>query len=103
VRSHQTLSVRLDRQEDSLPPEAVGRPLPWVASDTVVRIRPPRREDRHPRVLDPAPPEARLASQRTAFPATPASLREQAVPESQTRLDRAFAPGESERRKLLDQ
>ena len=38
VRSHKTIYVRFDLNDYSIPPEAVGRPLTLVASDTIVRI-----------------------------------------------------------------
>lgn len=103
VRSNKTIYVRFDLNDYSIPPEAVGRPLTLVASDTVVRIldgtaeiaRHRRSYDRRQPVLDPAHREALLQIKRKAFHAAPASLLEQAVPESKTLLDLAFAEGES--------
>jgi transposase len=103
VRSHKTIYVRFDRNEYSLPPEAVGRPLTLVASETVVRIldgtieiaRHRRSYDRRQLLLDPAHQEALLKSKRKAFHATPASLLERVVPEIKTLLDLAFMQGES--------
>ena len=103
VRSHKTIYVRFDLNDYSIPPEAVGRPLTLVASDTLVRIldgavefaRHPRTYDRNQAVLDPAHQEAVLKLKRKAFHATPAGRLEQAVPESKTLLDLAFAQGES--------
>jgi hypothetical protein len=46
-------------------------------------------------VLDPAHRDAVLKLKRKAFHATPAGRLEQAVPESKTLLDLAFAQGES--------
>ena len=117
VRSHKTIYVRFDLNDYSIPPEAVGRPLTLAASDTLVRIldgaveiaRHQRTYDRHQPVLDPAHKEALLKLKRKAFHATPAGRLEQAVPESKTLLDLAFAQGESAGRqtaqllKLLDQ
>jgi hypothetical protein len=99
VRSHKTIYVRFDLNDYSIPPEAVGRPLTLVASDTVVRIldgtaeiaRHQRSYDRPQLVLEPAHQEALLNSKRKAFHATPASLLEQLIPESKTLLDVAFA------------
>ena len=54
-----------------------------------------RSYDRHQLVLDPAHQEAVLKSKRKAFHSTPAGRLEQAVPESKTLLDQAFAQGES--------
>src|SRR5579863_6429287 len=103
VRSHKTIYVRFDLNDYSIPPEAVGCPLTLVASDTLVRIldgaveiaRHQRTYDRNQSVLDPTHKEALLKLKRKAFHATPAGRLEQAVPESKTLLDLAFAQGES--------
>ena len=103
VRSNKTIYVRFDLNDYSIPPEAVGRPLTLVASDTSVRIldgalelaRHPRTYDRQKQVLDPAHQEAVLKIKRKAFHATAAGRLEQVAPESKTLLDLAFAQGES--------
>jgi hypothetical protein len=103
VCSHKTIYVRFDLNDYSIPPEVVGRPLTLVASDTSVRIldgalemaRHLRSFDRHQQVLDPTHREAVLKLKRKAFHATPAGRLEQAVPESKSLLDLAFAQGES--------
>jgi len=103
VQSRKTIYVRFDLNDYSIPPQAVGRPLTLVASDTTVRIldgsvelaRHVRSYDRHQLVLDPAHQDAVLALKRKAFHATPAGRLEQAVPESRQLLDLAFAQGES--------
>jgi hypothetical protein len=103
VRSHKTIYVRFDLNDYSIPPEAVGRLLTLVASDTLVRIldgtveiaRHQRTYDRHQLVLDPAHKDAVLRRKRKAFHAMPAGRLEQAVPESQMLLDLAFTQGES--------
>jgi hypothetical protein len=103
VRSHKTIYVRFDLNDYSIPPEAVGRPLTLVASETVVRVldgtieiaRHRRSYDRRQLLLDPAHQEALLKSKRKAFHATPASLLERVVPEIKTLLDLAFMQGES--------
>src|SRR2546425_1252777 len=103
VCSHKTIYVRFDLNDYSIPPEAVGRPLTLIASDTTVRLldgareiaRHPRTYDRHKQVLDPTHREAVLQAKRKAFHATPAGRLEQAVPERKTLLDLAFAQGES--------
>ncbi len=103
VCSHKTIYVRFDLNDYSIPPEAVDRPLTLVASDTTVRLldgtleiaRHPRTYDRQKQVLDPSHREAVLKLKRKAFHATPAGRLEQAVPESKTLLDLAFAQGES--------
>jgi hypothetical protein len=117
VCSRKTIYVRFDLNDYSIPPEAVGRQLTLVATDTSVRIldgvleiaRHVRSYDRHALVLDPAHQDAVLKIKRKAFHSTPAGRLEQAVPESKTLLDLAFAQGESagsqtaQLRKLLDQ
>ena len=103
VWSRKTIYVRFDLNDYSIPPEAVGRPLTLVASDTVVRLldgpaeiaRHARTFDRNKQVLDPAHREALLKLKRKAFHGTPAGRLEQAVPESRTLLDLAFEQGES--------
>lgn len=103
VQSRKTIYVRFDLNDYSIPPQAVGRPLTLVASDTVVRIldgsvelaRHVRSYDRHQLILDPAHQDAVLALKRKAFHATPGGRLEQAVPESRQLLDLAFAQGES--------
>jgi hypothetical protein len=103
VRSHKTIYVRFDLNDYSIPPEAVGRQLTLMASDTSVRIldgsveiaRHTRTYDRHQLVLDPAHQEAVLKIKRKAFHSTAGGRLEQAVPESKTLLDLAFAHGES--------
>jgi transposase len=103
VCSRKTIYVRFDLNDYSIPPEVVGRPLTLVASDNSVRIldgavelasHPPS-YDRQQQVLDPAHADAVLKLKRRAFHATPAGRLEQAVPESKTLLDLAFAAGES--------
>ena len=103
VCSRKTIYVRFDLNDYSIPPEAVGRPLTLAASDTTIRIldgateiaRHARTYDRRQLILDPAHSEALLRIKRKAFHATPAGRLEQAVPESKTLLDLAFAHGES--------
>ena len=103
VRSAKTIYVRFDLNDYSIPPEAVGRQLMLVASDTMVRIldgtaevaRHHRTYDRHQLVLDPAHQQALLKTKRKARDATPSGRLAQAVPESETLLDLAFQNGES--------
>jgi hypothetical protein len=116
VRSAKTIYVRFDLNDYSIPPEAVRRQLTLVASDTVVRILDgnqqiachPRSYDRHQPVLDPEHQRILLKQKSKAFHTTPTARLAQAVPESETLLDRAFADGESAGRqasqllKLLD-
>jgi transposase len=103
VRSHKTIYVRFDLNDYSIPPEAVGKQLTLVASDTIVRIldgsvelaRHTRTWDRHQLVLDPAHQDAVLKTKRKAFHSTPGGRLEQMAPESRALLDLAFAQGES--------
>lgn len=103
VCSRKTIYVRFDLNDYSIPPEAVGRTLTLVASDTMVRIldgaaeiaRHQRSYDRHQPILDPAHSEALLKTRRRASHDTAAGRLELLVPESKTLLDLAFAQGES--------
>jgi hypothetical protein len=103
VCSRKAIYVRFDLNDYSIPPDAVGRPLTLVASDTTVRLldgtaeiaRQARTYDRNHQVLDPVHREALLKIKRKAFHGTPGGRLEQAVPESKTLLDLAFAQGES--------
>jgi len=102
VRSHKSIYVRFDLNDYSIPPEAVGRPLTLLASDTTVRIldgaqeiaRHPRTYDRQKEVLDPNHRDAVLKAKRKAFHATPGGRLEQVLPECKTLLDQAFEEGE---------
>jgi transposase len=103
VRSRKTIYVRFDLNDYSIPPEAVGRPLTLLASDTEVRIldgttevaRHHRSYDRQQSILDPAHEQALLRTKRKALHATRAGRLALAVPESESLLERAFAAGES--------
>ena len=103
VRAAKTIYVRFDLNDYSIPPEAVGRQLTLVASDSLVRIlegsveiaRHPRTYDRQQLVLDPAHQEAVLKTKRKAFDATPGGRLGLAAPESKALIDIAFAQGES--------
>jgi transposase len=103
VRAAKTIYVRFDLNDYSIPPEAVGRQLTLVASDTQVRIlegtaeiaRHQRTYDRHRLVLDMAHQEAVLKTKRKAFESTPGGRLALAAPESKKLLDLAFAQGES--------
>ena len=103
VCARKTIYVRFDLNDYSVPPEAVGRLLNLVASDTSIRIldgsveiaRHPRSYDRRQLVLDPAHQEAVLKWKHKACHSTPGGRLEQQAPESRELLDRAFALGES--------
>src|SRR5580658_106136 len=103
VRSRKTIYVHFDLNDYSIPPEAVGRPLTLVASDTDVRIldgaaeiaRHHRSYDRQQSILDPAHEQALLRTKRKALHSTRAGRLALAVPESDDLMERAFAQGES--------
>jgi transposase len=103
VHAGKTIYIRFDRNDYSIPPHAVGRPLTLVASESCVRILDGAKEiaghrrsyDRHQLVLDPAHQEALLEEKRKAFGSTPGGRLAQTVPESEILLDQAFARGES--------
>jgi hypothetical protein len=113
LRPQKTIYVRFDRNDYSIPPEALGRPLTLVASDSLVRIldgtqeiaRHLRSYDQQQEVLHPPHQEALLQLKRKALHSTPGGRLLQTVPESETFLDVAFARGESagsQTVKLLD-
>lgn len=103
VQAGKTIYLRFDLNDYSIPPSAVGRHLTLVASPSMVRIlegseeiaRHRRSYDRHQLVLDPAHQQALLEEKRKALGSTPGGRLAQAVPESETLLDAAFARGES--------
>jgi transposase len=103
VRSRKAIYVHFDLNDYSIPPEAVGRPLTLVASDTDVRIldgtaeiaRHHRSYDRQQSILDPAHEQALLRTKRKALHSTRAGRLALAVPESDDLMERAFAQGES--------
>ena len=103
IRSGKTIYVRFDLNDYSIPPAAVGRQLVLTAAESTVRIlcgseeiaRHRRSYDRHQPILDPAHQEALLIEKRKALGSTPGGRLAQAVPESETLLDAAFARGES--------
>jgi transposase len=103
VRSRKTIYVHFDLNDYSIPPEAVGRPLTLVASDTDVRILDGTAEiachhrsyDRQRMILDPAHEQALLRTKRKALHQTRAGRLALAVPESEALLEQAFAQGES--------
>jgi len=102
VSTAKTIYVRFDRNDYSIPPEAVGRPLTLVASAVQVRIldgevelaRHRRSYDCQQLILDPAHQDAVLKLKRKAFHSTPAGRLAVAVPESEQLIQLAFAQGE---------
>jgi transposase len=112
VRSEKTIYVRFDKNDYSIPPEAVGRQLTLAASKSTVRIldgsleiaRHRRSYDRKQPILDPAHQEALLAEKKKAEGSTPRGRLVNAVPECEAFLDAAFQRGEhigSQTTKLL--
>lgn len=98
VQSGKTHYVRFDRNDYSIPPTYVRRPLTLLAGDTEIRILDganqialhARSWDRGQRVTDPRHVEALLASKRKALESTNISPLEIAVPEVRAFLDAAF-------------
>lgn len=103
IHSGKSIYIRFDLNDYSIPPEAVGRPLTLIASDTLLRIldgtqeiaRHRRSYDRQQLVLDPAHQEALLKLKRKASHSAPSGRLAHAVPETESLLDAAFARGES--------
>jgi transposase len=99
VRSDKTLWVRFDKNDYSLPPEAVGFDLILEASDTEIRLvkeleevaRHRRCYDQGQRITNPAHTQALLAQKRAALGSAAASPLRLAVPEAERFLDAAFA------------
>jgi len=102
VLARKTIYVRFDRNDYSIPPSAVGRPLTLTASPDRVRIldgateiaRHRRSYDRHQQISDPAHIEALAQEKKKAVAATAAGRLEQAVPHLGDFLEVAFQRGE---------
>jgi transposase len=102
VSAGKTIYVRFDLNFYSIPPEAVGRTLTLVASDTRVRLfeaarlvaTHPRSYDRNQMVVDPAHQEALLALKRKALGATPSGRLLSAAPRIEALLQAAVQRGE---------
>ena len=103
IRPQKTIYVRFDRNDYSIPPEALDRPLTLVASDSMVRILDGTQEiashlrsyDQQQEILQPPHQQALRQLKRKAFDSTPSGRLAQAAPETETLLDLAFAQGES--------
>lgn len=103
IRPQKTIYVRFDRNDYSIPPEALDRPLTLVASDSMVRILDGTQEiashlrsyDQQQEILHPPHQQALRQLKRKAFDSTPCGRLAQAAPETETLLDLAFAQGES--------
>jgi transposase len=102
IKAGKTIYVRFDLNPYSIPPEAVGRTLTLVASDTQVRILDGTRViashhrsyDRNQLIVDPAHQEALLALKRKALGATPSGRLLAAAPDVEYLLEAAVARGE---------
>jgi hypothetical protein len=103
VHSRKTIYVRFDRNDYSIPPEAVGPALTLVASDTLVRILDGslvvashrRSYDRGQVVADPAHQQALLQQKRKAWAAAPSDRLTAAAPRAEAFLEAALQKGES--------
>jgi hypothetical protein len=103
VSADETLWVRFDLNDYSVPPQALGRALTLVASPTTIRplegateIASHRRSyDRHEQVEDPAHRQALLEQKRKALGSTASGRLAALVPGSQAFLQAAFERGES--------
>lgn len=103
VRSGKTIYVRFDRNDYSIPPEAVGRTLTVVAGPSMLRIldgateiaRHRRCWDRHQLIEDPVHREALLAQKRKAVGSSPNARLLAAAPETEALLDLACNRGYS--------
>jgi transposase len=103
ARSDKTIYVRFDKNDYSIPPEAVGKPLTLAANPEWVRLLDGAREiarhrrsyDRHARIEDPGHIAALVEDKRKALGATAGSRLRSAVPRIEEFLDAAFARGEA--------
>lgn len=109
VSSQRTIYVRFDRNDYSIPPSAVGRPLTLVASDCRIRIFDhatlvadhTRSWDRGHLACDPAHEQALLVEKRRALGSTAGGRLATVLPESEAFLEAAFRRGESAARQTL--
>ena len=103
IHSKKTLYLRFDLNDYSIPPQAVGKALTLVASDTRVRVLDGtqlvashrRSYDRGQLVADPAHQQALLAQKRKAWAAAPSDRLTRAAPEAEELLQGAVEKGES--------
>jgi hypothetical protein len=102
VCSRKTIYVRFDRNDYSIPPDAVGKPLSLAVSDTQLhifegtelRVTHRRSYDQGWRIEDPSHQEALLALKRKAKGGEASARLLSAAPESEAFLDAAFLKGE---------
>ncbi len=103
IHSKKTLYLRFDLNDYSIPPQAEGKALTLVASDTRVRVLDGtqlvashrRSYDRGQLVADPAHQQALLAQKRKAWAAAPSDRLTRAAPEAEELLQGAVEKGES--------
>lgn len=101
--TRKTIYIRFDKNDYSIPPDAIGRPLTLCVSPSMVRIfhgatrvaKHRRSWDRHQIIEDPAHRQALLEEKRRAMGASPSGRLRLSVPESELLLDEAFRRGES--------
>ncbi len=108
IRSGKTIYLRFDLNDYSIPPDAVGRTLTLVASDTEVRVvdgieaiaRHHRSWGRHERITDPAHQQALLCTKRKALGSSPNGRLLAAAPEVEALLEAAFRRAEPAGRQI---
>jgi hypothetical protein len=101
--TRKTIYIRFDKNDYSIPPDAVGHPLTLRVSPSMVRIlngsttvaEHRRSWDRHQIIEDPAHRQALLEEKRRAMGSSPSGRLRLAVPESELLLNEAFRRGES--------
>jgi hypothetical protein len=102
VSSRKTIYVRFDRNDYSIPPDAVGKSLSLAVSDTqlrifegtALRVTHRRSYDQGRRIEDPSHQEALLALKRKAKGGVASARLLKVAPESEGFLDAAFVKGE---------
>jgi hypothetical protein len=102
VSSRKTIYVRFDRNDYSIPPDAVGKSLTLAVSDTqlrifegtALRVTHRRSYDQGRRIEDPSHQEALLALKRKARGGVASARLLSVAPESEAFLDAAFLKGE---------
>lgn len=102
VSSKKTIYVRFDRNDYSIPPDAVGKSLSLAVSDiqvrifegTALRVTHRRSYDQGRRIEDPSHQEALLALKRKAKGGVASARLLTVAPESEAFLDAAFLKGE---------
>jgi transposase len=112
LRPGKTIYVRFDLNDYSIPPDALDKRknLMLAASESTIRVLDGNKEiarhcrsyDRGQQVLDPEHQQELLKEKRKALGSTRGSRLSQAVPESETLLDAAFARGESAGRQTTE-